>query len=193
MKKIDIHCHTTNRKVKDCIDESADLDTILEYMDKYEIEKTNLLATYFPHKSSGISNFRLMHWIKNKKDFFMFGSLDFEHYFFQGYNELEELAEHGLIKGVKVYTCYQQIGLDSEKFGKVVELARRYSLPLMFHCGNSYSSLRKYGRRTIANLVKASDLGFVAQDVNIIVDHMSKPFFDDLIKTVNRNPMFILI
>lgn len=50
---------------------------------KYEIEKTVLLATYFPHKESSISNFRLYDWIRDNKRFLMFGSLDFDHFFYQ--------------------------------------------------------------------------------------------------------------
>lgn len=93
MKKIDCHCHTSNRIIKDVVDSDASLTRILMYMDKYDIEKTAVLATYFPHKGSGISNFRLWDWIQNNQDrFVMFGSLDFEYYFYQGLNELKEMS-----------------------------------------------------------------------------------------------------
>ena len=116
MKKIDIHCHTTKRKLKDMIIEDASLDVLMNEMYKHDIEKTVVLATYFPHKQSGISNFRLANWIYNNPKFVMFGSLDFEHYFYQGYNELEEMADKKMIKGIKIYTGYQEINLGSDKF-----------------------------------------------------------------------------
>ena len=92
MKKIDMHCHTSPREIEGIIPKSATIAQITAEMKKHEIERTVLLATYFPHKGSGISNFRLHDWIEGNKKFLMFGSLDFEHYFYQGYNELEEMC-----------------------------------------------------------------------------------------------------
>lgn len=186
MRKIDIHCHTTNRKVEDVIPTSASLDAIAAEMKKYDIEKTVVLASYFPHRGSGISNFRLHHWIKDRPEFCMFGSLDFEHYFHQGINELNELAEKELIKGIKIYTGYQNIDLHSWKFLEVVSIAKKHKLPMMFHCGYSYSSMRKYGKPTIAGLVKATDLLFVPNEhgINTIISHLAKPNLDDIITAV---------
>ncbi len=190
MKKIDIHCHTSDRPIRNILPKDATIDTIAENMEKHDIEKTVLLATYFPHKKSGISNFRLLHWIKERPEFYMFGSLDFEHFFFQGLNEMEELASKHLMKGIKIYTCYQKIDLESKDFGKVTDIARRYSLPMMFHSGFSYATCRKYGDMTVAPLKKPSDIEKVAignPDINVIISHMGKPFLDDLINVINRN------
>lgn len=190
MKKIDIHCHTTKRKVIGAVPESADLDTIKNEMKKYDIEKTILLATYFPHRGSGTSNFRLLHWIRDKPEFLMFGSLDFEHYFWQGINELNELAESNLIKGVKLYTAYQKIDLHSDKMKKIVDLANHYALNLAFHTGHSYTTMRKYGGFSAYDAIKPMDLEFIAEenpDINIVMCHLAKPFVDDLITVVNRN------
>ncbi|MBT3398000.1 amidohydrolase [archaeon] len=191
MKKIDVHAHTTNRVVKGVVPQSADVEALKREMEKHNIEKTVLLATYFPHKSSGVSNFRLYNWIRDRPEFLLFGSLDFENYLFQGINELKELDDMGVLKGVKVYTSYQEIDLHSDRFADVVSVARRNFLPMMFHCGQSYSTKKKFGRSSVANMVKASDLEFLAEDnpeMNFLASHMSKPFFEDLVKTVKRNP-----
>ncbi|MBU1975497.1 MAG: amidohydrolase [Nanoarchaeota archaeon] len=197
MKKMDIHCHTTNRKVKDTLPPSADLDHILEQMEIHNVERTVLLATYFPHKASGVSNYRMVHWVRqtNRRahpdTFHIFGSLDFEHYLHQGMNELNELAEEGNIQGVKIYTGYQHIDLRSMEFQQVADIAETHELPMAFHCGYSYSSMRKYGTPAIAGMVKARDLEFVAQRYEktpIIACHLCKPFTDDLIEVMKRNP-----
>jgi predicted TIM-barrel fold metal-dependent hydrolase len=191
MKKIDMHCHTTNRKLGNTGECSATLENILRKMKQNDIEKTVVLATYFPHRSSGITNFRLLHWLNNcggKEKFYLFGSLDFEHYFFQGMNELNELAEAGELSGVKIYTSYQKIDLQSGKFREVVKLARKYQLPMMFHTGYSYMCKRLYGRDCIEGMVRASDLEGVAnQGVTVVASHMAKPFFDDVVETCKRN------
>ncbi len=194
MKKIDIHCHTTNRKLED-VAEGATLDVIARKMWGYDIEKTVLLATYFPHKTSGISNYRMLHWIKKAKKegmdgFCMFGSLDFEFYFYQGLNELEELAYEGNIKGIKIYTSYQNVDLKSDNFKKVADVASKYSLPIMFHAGYSFSTMRKLGREAVTVIAKASDIEPVARanpNINIILSHMAKPDYNGLIEVMKRN------
>ncbi len=198
MKKIDIHCHTTNRIVKDTVSRDASLEFILNEMNKYEIENTNVLATYFPHKSSGISNYRLLNWIErdnsnnnlSKDKFTMFGSLDFEHYFYQGFNELEELAVNNRIKGIKIYTCYQEVDFESKQFAMILDLAKKKDLPLMFHIGYSYSSLRKYGKVSVAKTVKPIHLARTINenpDLTFILSHLAKPFLSELIEVVNNN------
>src|SRR3989338_4799740 len=191
MKKIDIHCHTTKRFVAEVKPNRFDLGYIAEEMKKYDIEKTVVLATYFPHKGTGISNFRMYDWIKDREEFCMFGSLDFDIFFYQGVNELNEMADRQLMKGIKIYTGYQNIDLSAGMFKEVVLIAQKYKLPMMFHAGYSYTSMRKYGKVAITNEVKASQLEFVAQDygIKVIASHLCKPFIDDLIPVINRNEL----
>jgi len=191
MRKIDIHCHTTNRKVKDTLPKSAFIDEIVSEMKKHDLEKTVLLATYFPHRESGISNFRLYNWIRDKPEFYMFGSLDFEHYFYQGMNELEELADMNVLSGIKIYTCYQEVDVKSQKFREIISLARKNSIPLMLHSGYSYSAMRKHNRVSFAKPVTPNDLEHVIRvnpEVNFIISHLAAPFLDQLISVAKKNP-----
>ena len=186
MKKIDIHCHTSSRIISDCISPDASVGHIACLMNEYDVEKTVLLATYFPHKGTGVSNFHLNNWIRHADQFFMFGSLDFEHYFYQGLNEIEELAYEKLIRGIKIYTCYQDVDIKSDKFDKVMQLALLHNLPVMFHAGVSYAAYRKYKKKTISQLYTARELAYVAEkytDLDFIFSHLSKPNFDDMVKT----------
>ncbi|MBI5065937.1 amidohydrolase family protein [Candidatus Woesearchaeota archaeon] len=191
MIKIDIHAHVTNRPVEGITYKDATIKTLEQEMIKHHVEKTVLLATYFPHKGTGISNFRMLDWIKNYNletpfhEFLLFGSLDFEKYFYQGYNELEELAERNELSGIKIYTSYQHIDLHGENFKQVLKLTEKYNLPLMFHMG--YTHGRK-DNRFIAGEVKPSELEFIAQNgQKMILCHLARPFTEELIEVVKRN------
>lgn len=196
MKKIDIHCHTSSRIIKDVFDGDASLKNILRHMDHSDIDKTVVLATYFPHKGTGVSNYRLLHWIskldpKERERFLMFGSLDFQYYFKQGYNELQEMADEGLIHGIKIYTGYQKIDVSSDKFNALMKLAMWHHLPVMFHAGYSYSSMRKYGKPSIEPGYSAESLRKVAgkyPDISMIFSHMSKPFFHEVLFAAKECP-----
>ena len=189
MKKIDIHCHTSNRLIEGTQDKDASIKNLFTYMDFHKIAKTVLLATYFPHKGTGISNYRLLRWIDkadpHRERLLMFASLDVERYSYMGQNEIQELAEEKLIHGVKIYTCYQEINLDDPSFYRVMELARKHNLPVMFHTGYSYACKRKYGKDSMATMYSASDLTCLAPrypDVTFIFSHMSKPFFFEIME-----------
>lgn len=190
MKKIDMHCHTTNRRVEGLLCEYPTLNNIEGYMKQYDVEKTVVLATYFPHKGTGISNFRLLDWTKNNNKFEMFGSLDFDYFYYQGFNELEELAERKLMKGIKIYTCYQHIGLESEKLKNVLDLAEKHFLPIMFHVGYSYSCMSKCGKVAYTEPVSPKNLELLTKryaGVNFIFSHMGKPFFKELVNVVKNS------
>lgn len=179
MKKIDVHCHVTNRFLPGTVYGDCSVSALSREMDKFEVEKAVVLASYFPHKTSGISNFRMHDWIKGNDRFLLFGSLDFEHYFFQGLNELSELAERGALGGIKIYTTYQKIDLRSDCFNEVVRLASTYDLPMMFHTGYSHGAMSSTGRESVEEMVTACDLEFLAVEnpsLRITACHMSKPY-----------------
>ena len=181
IRKIDIHAHITNRMLDRIVQTSAWKDTLKDEMKKYNVEKTAVLASYFPHKGTGISNYRLYDWVRDEKSLVMFGSLDFEHYFYQGYNELEELAQKKRIGGIKLYTTYQNIDFKSDKMNKLVDLASFYKLPMMFHSGPPHAE-SKYDSN-FSRLFNPMELAELAQntDVNFIVSHMDTYNFESLI------------
>ncbi len=179
----------------------ASLKAIEAQMRQHGITRTILLASYFPQEGSGISNFRALYWLRDRPQFSLFGSLDIETYFYQGCNELTELAEAGLIKGIKLYTAYQEIDVSSEKFKTIARLARKHHLPIMLHGGASTTLWKKWGRDKVMALTagprKNPGAGFTTPetaaqaaasfpDVRFIVSHLCKPFFDEMIHALNR-------
>ena len=169
--------------------ESCNVEYVQDKMKEHDIEMSVVLASYFPHKTSGISNFRLYNWVRDKPEFKMFGSLDFENYFFQGMNELTELGQMDVLSGIKIYTGYQNIDLNGNKMQEVIKLAKKQNVPMAFHCGYSHSALRKYGKPAITDLVSPKDLENLAREnpeINFLACHMAKPYFEDTVKITQR-------
>ena len=128
---IDYHVHVRSKSVKE------DIKEILKNMNKYNISESYLMSTYFPLKGSGVSNFNLFYHIENIKNLKMWASLDFETYFWMGYNEINSILNINKEKiiGFKIYTGYQVIDINSKKINLILELARQYKKPIMFHTG----------------------------------------------------------
>jgi predicted TIM-barrel fold metal-dependent hydrolase len=180
VSKIDIHCHTTDRLLRHTVDPDASLDTIESKMEEFGIEKTVLLATYFPRKGTGISNFRLLRWIENNPKFVMFGSFDFGN-FYQGLNELNELLEEGLIKGVKVYLGYQNF--DGTKLLQILKLCQLHGAPIMFHTGNCVGLGYDV---SIPYEIEAAISCY--PEVSFIFSHLSNPNVKEVVELCSRYP-----
>jgi predicted TIM-barrel fold metal-dependent hydrolase len=173
--KIDIHCHTTRRLLTGLVGADASIQAIEAEMVKYNIHYTVLLATYFPQKKTGITNYRMLHWIQNSSassKFVLFGSLDFEHYFYQGLNELNELAEQSLIKGIKIYAGYQTI--LSEQLEEVLRICQKYQLPAMIHTGDCFNTNGK----------SCADINSL--DLNFIYSHLGNPHIGEVQERIQR-------
>jgi len=183
-EKIDMHCHTTPRRLSHTVGGDASIDTIRSKMAQFNIKYSLMLATYFPKRGTGISNFRMLRWVERKNfeefyipdfiKFLMFGSLDFEHYFKQGFNELEEMADQKLIKGIKIYSGYQNI--EHTKLVQVMHLALKYKLPVMFHTGDCINSGGYY-----ADMKEYVYLLSMFPEINFIYSHMCNPLVDKII------------
>ena len=121
----------------------------------------------------------------------MVGSLDIRTYFYQGMSELEELASMHALKGIKVYTGYQEIDLQDAKTQAIARLAVNANIPLFFHTGYSYSAMRSTGIPSYAGMVTPTEVGEIASqnlDARVVICHLGKPFFDDTIATLRAHP-----
>lgn len=199
---IDIHAHTTNKELWNLHVKTASLSVLEELMEEHGIEKTVLMATYFPFKKSGIHNPYLFTRIKGNKKFLMFGSLDAMNDLEGGVRELESMAEEGVIVGIKLYPGYQDF--RAEKLFSVYELAEKYSLPVAFHSGELHGCCPKddHGTREkrcgricwiekLGDLARPGELARAAKKfprVNFIFAHLSNPFFDELREAMKECP-----
>jgi len=183
MKKIDVHAHLPTFRA-----EKAVWD-LKRKMEEYDVEKTVILASYFPHKGTGLSNYRLYDIVRDHEGLDMFGSLDFGNYFRQGVEELASLAEMGRVCGVKVYTGYQDVDLKSDNLKRLFSLVETYGMPVMFHTGYSFMAQRMQGTDSYTSMVGARELEFLVDswpEVQFILSHLSKPYFNDMIDLAKK-------
>jgi predicted TIM-barrel fold metal-dependent hydrolase len=189
MRKIDIHSHVTTTSAIE------DFQRLRHEIDKYDIDKSVVLASYFPHKGSGVGNYRLKDLLElenivcGEERFLMFGSLDFENYFSQGFHELDSLTLRGKLSGIKIYTGYQEVDFASSGFHSLMAIASAFRLPVMFHTGYSFMARRSTGDPSFATMVGAKELEGVVDkysDANFILSHLSKPFFEDMRELAKR-------
>ena len=172
MKKIDIHCHVTAKNL------SKDLIKLEKQSKVHDVRKIFLMSTYFPQKGNGVSNYRLYHHIKNKNLFKMYLSLDFG-YFWMAYNEMTEILQNdrNKVAGIKIYTGYQKIDLESENMKMLLALCKKWNLPMIFHTGY----VKGGGRATAFNPMELASFMTLNPDNIFIIAHLGNPYFDQMI------------
>ena len=180
-RKIDWHYHLSGRNVK--------LDVIALEDYTLTMDEVYVMASYFPENRSGLSNYNLYYHLKDIEKTKLYLSLDFEHYFYQGYNEMVSILEESPDKiiGIKIYTGYQDINLlmdmndkFSEELEMVLELAKKYNLYIMFHTGYLKGNKEMFNPKDIEDIVRENS------DIKFIFAHMSNPFDLELIQMLNR-------
>jgi len=177
--KIDWHYHLSGRNIKQ---DSIELE---KYIKDKNMDNVYVMATYFPENGSGVSNFNVYHHIKNIKKTKMYISLDFENYYFMGINEIETMLSDNIIKekiiGIKIYTGYQNIDLNSDKFNKIMQIAENNNLYVMFHTG--YLK----GNKTNFNPISLDEVISKYFNITFIIAHLGNPFINESIYLLNKH------
>jgi uncharacterized protein len=200
--KIDIHAHTSNNQLWDFHVKTATIADLEALAQQYDINQTVLVATYFPFKKGGLRNRELLKRTADHPQFLVFGSLDAMDKLPEGLQELAELAEAGMIAGIKLYPGYQDFDFGSEAAYPIYKLAKKYGLPVMFHSGelhkccpkdeNQKKEYKCKGNCRIAELQHLARPRSVESAVNkfssvrFIFSHLGNPYFDEMRSVMER-------
>lgn len=87
------------------------------------------------------------------------------------------LKNNNKIIGIKIYLGYQAFYANDKKIKKVTELANKYGVSMIFHCGECYASEEKINHSDAKYI---EDLAKEFKDINFIASHMNWPLFENI-------------
>lgn len=192
MIKVDVHCHTSTHLMRGLHTESASIETILNKMDMFDIERSVILATAFPYKGTGLSTADALERIKDHKDRFMvFGTINVHEPLEYQRHMLAKYAEKHLIRGIKLYPGYQSFVMNEPQYAWIYGMAAHYHLPVMIHGGELHHCCTRVQQKCgeVCPLDSAGHLSHPNSmldvfesfpDVRFVVSHLANPYFDDL-------------
>lgn len=172
-RKIDWHYHLSGRNIKE------DVLNLKKYTDT--MDQVYVMASYFPEKGSGLSNYNLYYHLKEVEKVKLYLSLDFEHYFYQGLNEINSIISESPEKiiGIKIYTGYQNIKFD-ERFDLILDIAKKNNLYVMFHTGYLNESDNVYNPINLDFIIRKN------KDIKFILAHLGNPYLEITTKLINK-------
>lgn len=98
---------------------------------------------------------------------------------------IERELEKDNVVGIKIYAGYYPYYIYDEVYENVYDLAKKYSMPVTIHSGDTYSQrgLLKY-----SHPLTVDELAVSHRDINFIIAHFGDPWIMDTAEVIAKNP-----
>lgn len=98
--------------------------------------------------------------------------------------EWRGMLQAGEIKGLKLYPGYEPFYPSDQKLEPVYRLAEEFDVPVMIHCGDTYSPT---GKVKYAHPLNVDEVAVDFPKVKFLICHLGNPWFHDCMEVVYKN------
>ncbi len=173
------HTHLFPKGSKD----NAQLDDLKRLMDECEIEKAVCFSTFWEQNTRvGLdrnTNKWLANEIKNEKNLYGFGTIDFETGNLR--DQVKEIKELGLL-GIKIHPAYQEQRVNSPELFEVYDEAQEQNLFISFHTGLHWYRISEY------QMLLFDEVAWNFPKLKFSMEHMGGySFFKEALLIMNNN------
>ena len=98
--------------------------------------------------------------------------------------QLRVLLQHGDIKGLKLYPGYEPFYPADPKLAPAYALAEEFDVPVMIHCGDTYSPS---GKIKYSHPINVDEVAVDFPRVKFLICHLGNPWFRDCMEVVYKN------
>jgi predicted TIM-barrel fold metal-dependent hydrolase len=106
------------------------------------------------------------------------------HYKQRDLRELADFLEAGLVKGLKIYPGYEPFYPHDRRMRVVYELAEEFDVPVMIHCGDTYS---RQGKLKYAHPLEVDEVAVDHPNVKLVICHLGNPWLVDCMEVLYKN------
>jgi predicted TIM-barrel fold metal-dependent hydrolase len=97
---------------------------------------------------------------------------------------MEERIRDGVVKGIKLYPGYDKYAINDPSLETVFRIAQKYDIPVMIHCGDTYSKEAKVRQ---AHPLLVDDIAVDFPEVKFVICHLGNPWFQDTAEVLYKN------
>jgi predicted TIM-barrel fold metal-dependent hydrolase len=97
---------------------------------------------------------------------------------------VEEVLKQGKVKALKVYLGYLHYEPYSPGYRRYFRLAAKYQVPVIFHCGDTYSRTAKV---KYAHPLKIDEVAVDFPETKFVIAHFGNPWLVDAAQVVYKN------
>jgi predicted TIM-barrel fold metal-dependent hydrolase len=100
------------------------------------------------------------------------------------FRRVEEVIAAGRVVALKGYLGYLHFEPAHSNYRRYYELAAKYRIPVMFHCGDTYSPMAKL---RFAHPLGVDDVAVDHPEVRFVICHVGNPWFTDAAEVIYKN------
>jgi hypothetical protein len=97
---------------------------------------------------------------------------------------VEDTLTRGDVVALKAYLGYLHHGPQSPGYRPYYELASKYKIPVIFHCGDTFSHLAKV---KYAHPLHVDDVAVDFPETNFVIAHLGNPWLQDAAEVIYKN------
>jgi predicted TIM-barrel fold metal-dependent hydrolase len=99
-------------------------------------------------------------------------------------DRVEEVLKQGKVKALKAYLGYLHYESYSPGYRRYFKLAAKYNIPVIFHCGDTYSRIAKV---KYAHPLKIDEVAVDFPETKFVIAHFGNPWLMDAAEVVYKN------
>lgn len=180
---IDCHTHLNFYEDETVAALPAVRDRLVETMRRNRVDMALVLSSY--KVSPGRPSTRdVVHALRDYKHIKTVAGVSYHRRSPEDLAEIREYLQTGEVKGLKFYCGYEPFYPHSPEMLPAVELAEEFGVPLMVHCGDTYSAK---GKIKYAMPYHIDDLAVDHPTLTIVICHLGNPWQTECAEVVYKN------
>ncbi len=180
---IDCHVHLNNyhEQVAVSLDESLDKlqAAMLESGTSYALVLTSYIVN--PNRPSAA---QVVRGVERHANLGVVAGISYLNYRERDLREMADFLKDGLVRGLKLYPGYEPFYPHDKRLQVVYDLAEEFDVPVMIHCGDTYSPK---GKLKYAHPLEVDEVAVDHPKVKFVICHLGNPWLEDCMEVVYKN------
>lgn len=180
---LDCHVHLNNYADEDADALAANVELLQTAMRRNRVDAAIVLTSYAVTPGRP-STRQVVETVRGVANLHVVAGVGFATFDATVAAELDELLAAGAVKGLKLYPGYEPFYPSDRKLEPLYALAARHQVPVMIHCGDTYSAR---GKVKYAHPIHVDEVAVDHPDVQFVICHLGNPWFADCMELVYKN------
>lgn len=180
---IDCHVHLNNYTDETFDGLEKNLEELKMQMRRNRIDAAMILTSYknIPGRPSTKG---VVEAVRDLPNLFVVAGISYLNYTLRELDEIREFINEGKVVGLKLYPGYEPFMPSDERLKPVYDLAAETDVPVMIHCGDTYTPK---GKLKYSHPLNVDEVAVDHPDVKFVICHIGNPWIRDTMEVVYKN------
>ncbi len=180
---IDCHVHINNYSDESVDKKSENLNELNLQMRRNRVDAALILTSYkvIPGRPSTKDTVELT---REMPHLFVVAGISYLKYTLHDLEEIRGFINEGKVVALKLYPGYEPFMPSDERLKPVYDLAAETGVPVMIHCGDTYTPK---GKLKFSHPLNVDEVAVDHPDVNFVICHIGNPWIRDTMEVVYKN------